>query len=107
MWRGRMNSTLDPEAETTAAKDIYEKALAIFDAGDQTKNRKSVIECYKYLGSYYFLTSERILKTDKKQSEVLKQTSIEFWKKILTIDPNDEQALEVFKKLKIPVPSTK
>ncbi len=107
MWRGRMNSTLDPEAETTAAKEIYEKALAIFDAGDQTKNRKSVIECYKYLGSYYFLTSERISKTDKKQSEALKQTSIEFWKKILMIDPNDEQALEVFKKLKIPLPTSK
>ena len=106
MWRGRMNAALDPEADTGAAKDIYEKALAIFDAGDQTKNRKSVIECYKYLGSYYFLSSERLLKSDKKQSEALKQTSIEFWKKILIIDPNDEQALEVFKKLKIPVPTT-
>ena len=107
MWRGRMNSSLDPEAETPVAKEIYEKALAIFDAGDQTKNRKSVIECYKYLGSYYFLMSERILKSDKKQSEVLKQTSIEYWKKILAIDPNDEQALEVFKKLKIAIPTNK
>jgi tetratricopeptide (TPR) repeat protein len=107
MWRGRMNSALDPEAETTVAKEIYEKALAIFDAGDQTKMRKSVIECYKYLGSYYFLISERILKSDKKQSEVLKQTSIEYWKKILLIDPADPQALEVFDKLKIPLPVNK
>ena len=107
IWRGRMNSTLDNEAETTMAKEQYEKALAIFDAGDQTKNRKAVIECYKYLGSYYFLASERILKSDKKQSEVLKQTSIDYWKKILLIDPNEPQALEVFDKLKIPVPVNK
>ena len=105
IWRGRMNSLLDPDANGTLAKEAYEKALAIFEAGDPTKNRKTVIECYKYLGSYYFLESERILKTDKKQSEVLKQTSIEYWRKILLIDPADDKALEVFKKLKIALPT--
>ncbi len=105
IWRGRMNSMLDPEATGTLAKEAYEKALAIFEAGDPTKNRKTVIECYKYLGSYYFLESERVLKTDKKQSETLKQTSIDFWRKILLIDPADDKALEVFKKLKIPLPT--
>jgi tetratricopeptide (TPR) repeat protein len=105
MWRGRMNAALDPEAETGLGKEMYEKALAIFEAGDPTKNRKPVIECYKYLGSYYFLQSEKILKTDKKESEALRQTSIDYWKKILVIDPMDAQALEVFSKLKIPVPT--
>ena len=107
IWRGRMNSLLDPEAESSLAKDSYEKAQAIFEAGDPTKNRKSLIECYKYLGSYYFLNSERISKSDKKQAEVLKQTSIDYWRKILAIDPNDEQSLEVFKKLKIALPASK
>ena len=105
IWRGRMNSLLDTEAETTFAKEAYEKALAILEAGDVTRNRRSMIECLKYLGSYYFLNSERLLKTDKKQSEVLKETSIEYFRKILRIDPNDVQALEVFKKLKIAVPA--
>jgi tetratricopeptide (TPR) repeat protein len=105
IWRGRMNSLLDPEAENSMAKEAYEKALAILEPGDPTKNRRTMIECYKYLGSYYFLNSERIVKTDKKQSEILKQTSIDFFRKILSIDPADAQALEVFKKLKIAVPT--
>jgi len=105
IWRGRMNSLLDPDAEGTLAKDAYEKAMVILEAGDATKNRRSLIECYKYLGSYYFLNSERILKTDKKQSELLKTTSIDYFRKILLIDPNDAQALEVFKKLKIALPT--
>lgn len=107
IWRGRMNSLLDPEADSTFAKEAYEKALVILEAGDVTKNRRTMIECYKYLGSYYFLNSERIVKSDKKQSEVLKQSSIEYWTKILLIDPNDPQALEVFGQLKLPVPVNK
>ena len=105
-WKGRMQSRLDPEVLTTKGKEAYEKALAILEAGDVQKNRRSIIECYKYLGSFYFLTSERNAKTDKKESEALKQTSIEYWKKILLLDPADAQALEVFKKLKIPLPTS-
>ena len=104
-WKGRMQSRLDPDVLTTVGKEAYEKALAIFEAGDPVKNRKAIIECYKYLGSYYFLSSERIVKTDKKESEVLKQTSIDFWRKILLLDPTDAQALDVFKKLKLPLPT--
>jgi len=101
MWRGRMNATLDPEAITTVAKESYEKALAILEVGDAAKNRKSIIECYKYLGSYYFLNGERLNKTDKTQAEALKAASISYFKKILNLDPTDAQALDVFKKLKI------
>jgi len=103
-WKGRMQSRLDPEVLTPVGKDAYEKALSLFSV-DPVKNRKSMIECYKYLGSYYFLNSERIVKTDKKESEVLKSTSIDYFKKILLMDPADAQALEVFKKLKIPIPT--
>ena len=103
-WKGRMQSRLDPEVLTTTGKEAYEKAMAILEAGDATKNRRSIIECYKFLGSYYFLTSERLVKTDKKESDALKATSIDFWRKILLLDPNDAQALEVFKKLKIALP---
>ncbi|MCX6239423.1 MAG: hypothetical protein NTY07_18040, partial [Bacteroidia bacterium] len=100
-WKGRMQSRLDPEVLTNVGKEAYEKALAIFEAGDAARNRKSIIECYKYLGSYYFLTGERLAKTDKAQSEALKATSIDYFRKILALDPNDPQALEVFTKLKI------
>lgn len=101
IWKGRMNSLLDPEALTIFAKESYEKALAILIVGDTLKNRKSIIECYKFLGSYYFLNGERLVKTDKQQSEALKATSIEYFRKILALDPADAQALEVFRQLKI------
>lgn len=101
MWKGRINSLLDPEATNDVAKDAYKKALAILEAGDVAKNRRSIIEVYKYLGSYYYLGSERIVKTDKAQSEILRTTSIDYFRKIIALDPNDKQALEVFKKLKI------
>lgn len=101
IWKGRINSLLDPEAITTPAKESYEKALALLVAGDASKIRKSIIECYKYLGSYYFLNCERLVKTDKQQSEELKATSIDYFRKILALDPSDSQAQEVLKQLKI------
>jgi tetratricopeptide (TPR) repeat protein len=101
MWKGRINSLLDPEAVANVAKDSYEKAIQIFEAGDVAKNRRSIIEGYKYLGSYYYLNSERLVKADKTKSETLRNTSIDYFRKILALDPNDAQALEVFKKLKI------
>ena len=70
---------------------------------DTIKNRKSIIECYKYLGSYYFLNGDRLTKTDKQKSEALKATSIAYFRKILALDPNDAQAVDVFKKLKITI----
>jgi tetratricopeptide (TPR) repeat protein len=104
-WKGRMQSRLDPDVLTSSGKDAYEKALTIFVSGDSVKNRKPIIECYKYLGSYYFLNGERVVKTDKKESEVLKSTGIDYFRKILLLDPTDAQALEVFKKLKLPLPT--
>ena len=104
IWRGRMNSFLDPEAEGTLAKESYEKALAIYEAGDAVKNRRSIIECCRFLASYYYLNSEKILKTDKEKSAALKTSSVDYFRKILLIDPTDAQGIEVFKKLKIALP---
>jgi len=106
IWKGRINSLLDPEALTNIAKESYEKASSILESGDSNKNRRSLIECYKYLGSYYFLNGERFIKTDKKQSDSLRATSINYFRKILKLDPNDAQALDVFRKLKIDLPGS-
>jgi hypothetical protein len=106
IWKGRINSLLDPEAMTIIAKEAYEKASVLLEAGDAPRNRRSIIECHKYLGSYYFLNSERLVKSDKIQSEALKNTSIDYFRKILQLDPNDAQALEVFKNLKIALPAS-
>jgi len=101
IWKGRINSLLDTESTTDAAKEAYEKALSLLEAGDAAKNRKPIIECYKYLGSYFFLKSERLVKTDKQQSEALKVKSVDCFQKILVLDPADVQALEVIRQLKI------
>ena len=101
LWKGRMESSLDPEAETDFAKNSYEKAAALIEAGDSTKSRGSLIESYHYLASYYFLNGERLVKSDKAQSVALKEKAMEYWRKILAIDPKDAKTLEVFDKLKI------
>jgi tetratricopeptide (TPR) repeat protein len=101
LWKGRMESRLDPESETNVGKEAYEKALAIFEK-DPEKNRRSIIECYKYLGMNAYWNSERLLKTDKQQSEALKNTTMEYFQKVLTLDPADAQATEVITELKKP-----
>lgn len=99
-WKGRMEALLDPEAETPGGKEAYEKALAIFQKGDLEKNKKSIIECYKYLGSCAYLNYERLQKSDKQQAEALKNTAIDYFQKILQLDPGDANANEFINALK-------
>ena len=99
-WKGRVQSFLDPQAENTIGKEAYEKAATLL-LSDEVKNRTRILECYRYLVSYYYLNSEKFLKTDKAKSEAFKNNMIDYFRKILAIDPNDKQALEVFSKLKI------
>jgi tetratricopeptide (TPR) repeat protein len=100
IWKGRIQSLLDPEAETTGAKESYEKALTILEKGDPGKNQKSIIECYKYLGSYYYLGFERLSKSSKQQAIEMKAKTIEYFTRIAALDPSDAQAKEVLGKLK-------
>lgn len=100
IWKGRIGSLLDPEAQTTGARESYEKALALLEKGDADKNRKSIIECCKYLGSYYYFAYERLLKTDNQQAAAMKVQSTVYFTKIAEMDPNDAQAKEVLSKLK-------
>jgi tetratricopeptide (TPR) repeat protein len=97
LYLGRIHSILDPESLNTEAKDNYEKALAILEAGDFQKNKKSLLECYRSLGSYFYLNSERV---QGAEGSSLKATSISFFEKILSIDPNDIQAKDVLEVLK-------
>jgi tetratricopeptide (TPR) repeat protein len=101
IWKGRIQSILDPEALTSGAKDAYQKALTILEKSDSEKNKKSILECYKYLGSYYYLGYERSFKTDKQNSAMMRSKSIECFKKIRELDPEDKQAIEVLNEMKI------
>ncbi len=98
--KGRSEVYLDPEREDSTWKVSYEKALAILIKGDIEKNRKYMIECYKYLGSYVLLSYYRLRETDKQKADVQKNTAREYFQKVLQLDTADEQATYVIDELK-------
>jgi len=83
LWRARANSAIDPETEQGLAKPHYEATLVILN-DNNNKNVKEIIECYSYLGYYYFV------KNDKAASK-------SYWNKILELDPNNDTALKALK----------
>jgi hypothetical protein len=99
LWRARTLQLLDPEAVTDSAKIMYEKVMSIIEAGDPKKNKREVIESYRYFGSYYFFKCDRELKTDMKSSQADKKISKGYFEKILELDPNDQQAKTVLQAL--------
>lgn len=98
MWRGRIQSILDPEAKGTLGKDYYEKTLEVLAAtSDKVKGKKSFVECYNYLGSYNYFGSERSKGEEAKQ---FKEKSLSYFQMILDIDPNDAVTKDKIEKLK-------
>lgn len=100
LWKGRMASRLDPESETGAAREAYQKALALLLKGDVEKNDRMIIECYKYLASDAFLNYERLKKTDKEKAKELLNATKDYFQKVLEVDPSDKQAIESLDLLK-------
>ncbi|MBV5315953.1 MAG: tetratricopeptide repeat protein [Prolixibacteraceae bacterium] len=84
-WRARVNSAIDAETTLGLAKPFYEKTLESL-IKDPVKYKKELSEIYSYLGFYYFQKEE-------------KTTSVDFWKKLLEIDPENLKAQEAIKSL--------
>jgi tetratricopeptide (TPR) repeat protein len=92
MWRGNVNTLLDPESTEGIAKPYYEEAIQVImkkiEGGDPIDSyKKPLITCYNYLGYYYYL------KNDKANSSI-------YWQKILELDPtnaNAKMVLDAFK----------
>ncbi|HET6560219.1 MAG TPA: tetratricopeptide repeat protein [Prolixibacteraceae bacterium] len=84
-WRARVNSVLDTETTLGLAKPYYEKALEIL-IKDLVKYKKEVAEVYSYLGFYYYVKEDVV-------------TSVDYWKKLLEIDPENLKAQEALKSL--------
>ena len=79
-WRARTNSALDPETTLGLAKPYYEKTAALIESKEDAARYNSVLtECYSYLGYYTLLQKDNA-------------TSIEYWNKILKINPNNATA---------------
>ncbi|MGL4851351.1 MAG: tetratricopeptide repeat protein [Phocaeicola sp.] len=85
-WRARVNSVKDPETTFGLAKPYYEAALAILLAKPADSNAP-LIECYSYLGYYYFVQKEY-------------RTSKEYWTKILQLDPTNAVATKAIQGIK-------
>jgi tetratricopeptide (TPR) repeat protein len=84
-WRARVNSVIDKETTLGLAKPFYEKALESL-IKDPVKYKKEISEIYAYLGFYYYQKDD-------------KPNSLDYWKKLLEIDPENLKAQEAIKSL--------
>jgi tetratricopeptide (TPR) repeat protein len=84
-WRARVNSAIDRETTLGLAKPFYEKTLESL-IKDPVKYKKEVSEIYAYLGFYYYQKED-------------KTTSLEYWRKLLEIDPENTKAQEAINSL--------
>jgi len=101
IWRGRTHSRLDPETSLGLAKPDYEQAMTLLEKGDMSKTQKLLLECYRYLAFYYYLLADKTIKTDPAGSRSAMTNSIDYWNKVLALDPNDTQAKTALENLKI------
>lgn len=83
LWRGKCNWQIDSTMTLGSAKPFYEKAieLAISDTAN-ANNRKALVDSYTYLGTL-------LIKNDKETE------GVQYFQKILALDPNNEQAKEI------------
>jgi tetratricopeptide (TPR) repeat protein len=95
LWRANISALIDSYNQlrekpmTGAAKLYYEEALAVMLENNPNGTRNNdIISCYRYLASYYYVLEDL--------------TSVgEYYKKILEVDPDNEQAKKTLDMLKI------
>ena len=95
LWRANIGALVDSYNQlrekpmTGVAKPYYEEALAFMMENNTNGVRNNdIISCYRYLASYYYTLEDLTLVGD-------------YYKKILEVDPNDEQAKKILDMLKI------
>lgn len=77
-WRANTNAMMDDsDLSQGLALPYYQKVIELLEA--DKKNPKRLIDAYNYCGSYYYLRREL-------------PTSIQYWEKILQVDPNHPNA---------------
>lgn len=85
-WRAYSNESIDTDRKTGGAVPFYEKYIEVANAKDAVKYKDDIIKGYTYMGAYY-LNSKQVPK------------SVEMWKKIGIINPNDENYKFMKKKM--------
>lgn len=88
LFLGRTRSQLDSTYSSLTAIPPYQKYIELVtaDSVNASKYNKELIEAYSYIGVVNLRKKEKDLKT-----------SLEFWNKVLAIDPKQQQALEAIK----------
>lgn len=87
LWQARANSGLDPETTEGMAKPYYEKVIEMLVAKGDSRYNSVLIEAYSYMG-YYYLVANKL------------PESIEYWNKILSIDPQNSTAQRALEGIK-------
>lgn len=100
LWMARTEQQMDTKNEGLA-KPHYEKLIEIVTAGnDAAKRKNDLIEAYRFLGGYWYEKAyAEIAKKNKDKAAYTenKTKSLEYWNKILELNPNDTQAPEAIK----------
>jgi tetratricopeptide (TPR) repeat protein len=91
LWKARVYSNLDPDSKEGLAKPYYEKLIEKASV-DSVKYAKDLVESYNYMGYYYLV--------NKKYCE-----SLDYWQKLIAIDPANESAMSAIKDLKTRCPN--
>ncbi len=96
LFIGRIQTTwLDPELETDAGKKAYEKLLQLLlEQGGVEKHSSLIIECYNTLASNAYFDYLRFKKTDEGKAKEYLNSSKEYFRKVLDIDPKEKHASE-------------
>jgi tetratricopeptide (TPR) repeat protein len=92
IWSGRSLSRLDPETTEGLARPAYEKAMMLLESGDASKTPKLLIECYRYFAFYHYVLADKLLQANAAEAKTEMKNSINYWTKILNLDPSDQQA---------------
>ena len=90
IWEANTKTQLDPESEKGLAKPYFEKVIEKGSTNPE-KNKKDLINAYKYLAYYSYL------KTDY-------PTAKSYYEKWLTLAPGDKDATDALDILNKPVP---
>ncbi len=94
-YRGQVNSALDPETTLGLAKPFFEQTATFLEGKTDAVRYNSVLTtCYSYLGIYYFKSNANA-------------QAIQYWNKVLAIDPNNALAKKVIEAIKNPAKPTK
>lgn len=88
LYLGRTNSQLDSTYASLKAVPAYSKYIELVnaDSANSAKYSKELIESYSYIA---------VANLRKKDKDI--KTSLEYWNKVLAIDPKQQQAIDAIK----------